>query len=142
MSTIIRKRRLNLDNLGDRVVPAVNVAFANGVLTVTGDGANDTIVVRSLAADGAIQVNNVNTGHTLSDTFGLVVDGNGGNDRIDISLLNTSFFSQVPNLDGGDRADTIIGSNGKDILTGGSAMTRSPGTGPPTCSTAGTTTTP
>ena len=119
MTTTPRKPRLAIDNLADRIVPAVDVAFANGVLTVTGDGANDTILVRSLAATGAIQVNGVDTGHTLSDTFGLLVDGNGGNDLIDIAQLNTSFFSQQPNLDGGDGNDTLVGSAAGDILTGG-----------------------
>jgi Ca2+-binding RTX toxin-like protein len=119
MSTINRKRRLTIDTLGDRVVPAVDFAFANGVLTVTGDESNEAITVLSQAANGAILVNGTNTGHTLSDTFGLVVDANGGTDSINISALNTTFFAQSPNLDGGDGNDTIIGSNGKDVLTGG-----------------------
>ena len=131
MTTTSRKPRLTFDSLADRIVPAVDFAFANGVLTVTGDGANDTIVVRSLAANGAIQVNGVNTGQTLSNTFGLFVDGNGGNDLIDIAQLNTSFFSQQPNLDGGAGNDTIVGSAGGDILTGGAgndSMTGNAGT--------------
>jgi Ca2+-binding RTX toxin-like protein len=119
MSTNNRKRRLTIETLGDRVVPAVDFSFANGVLTVTGGDTNEAITVLSQAANGAILVNGTNTGHTLSDTFGLVVDANGGTDSINISALNTTFFAQPANLDGGDGNDTVIGSNGKDVLTGG-----------------------
>ena len=119
---------------------ATSATFASGVLTVTGDGANNVIVVSRNAAgqilinSGAITV----TGGTptVANTVLIRVFGLDGNDTISLSEANgalpaASLFggSGADVLTGGSSADqlfgqagndTLLGRGGRDVLSGGS----------------------
>src|SRR6187402_3178629 len=82
------RSRLQLETLDERIVPAITATFspADALLTVTGDGFSNTILVSRDAA-GQIQINKgavVSTGGTPSivNTALIRVVGNAGNDTI------------------------------------------------------------
>jgi Ca2+-binding RTX toxin-like protein len=98
------------DGVEDTVI--VNGA-ANGAadvikLTQTGTGTAATVHVAGLAAETTI-------GHFDGGDH-LLINGLGGNDRLDASLLPVSM---VLVLDGGEGNDTLIGSVSADLLLGG-----------------------
>ncbi|OWJ66121.1 calcium-binding protein [Inquilinus limosus] len=102
------------DGAEDTVI--VNGAgFTNGApvndaikLTQTGTGADATVHVAGLAAETTIS--------HFDPGDHLIINGLGGNDRLDASLLPQSM---VLVLDGGEGSDTLIGSAGADLLLGG-----------------------
>src|SRR5262249_21329407 len=94
---------------------------SQGVLTVTGDAHDNTIVVSRDAA-GTILVNgNSVTGlgitATVANTRLIQVVGLGGNDNLSLNETNGALPSA--NIDGGDGNDTIAGGSHNDRLTGG-----------------------
>jgi Ca2+-binding RTX toxin-like protein len=113
--------RPQLEVLLARVVPAVTFTFdaATGLLAVAGDGASDAIVVRTDPASGEVLANNLATGASLTTLNALSVNGNGGNDVIDLSQLNVSFLDTDPTVLGGAGNDTITGSARQDRIDGG-----------------------
>jgi Ca2+-binding RTX toxin-like protein len=98
------------DGVEDTVV--INGASAGAAdvvsLSQTGTGADATVVVNGLAAQTTIE--HFDAGDHL------IVDGLGGNDRLDARALPQSM---VLVLDGGEGNDTLIGSAGADLLLGG-----------------------
>lgn len=98
------------DGVEDTVVVNGGAAAAADVITLsqTGTGAAATVVVNGLAAQTTIA--HFDAGDHL------VVNGLGGNDRIDARALPQSM---VLVLDGGAGDDTLIGSAGADLLLGG-----------------------
>jgi Ca2+-binding RTX toxin-like protein len=109
-----------VEGLGDRVVPSVTSAFAGGTLTVTSDGAGDVITIRTDAATGQHLVNNVAVaGASLASTTKVEVFGNGGNDTINASQLNTANLVFPVAIDAGDGLDVVVGSGGRDAIIGG-----------------------
>jgi len=119
---------------------ATTATFTNGVLTVFGDGANNSIVISRDAA-GKILVNNgaiavVGGSPTVANTTLIQVFGQAGNDTISLNETNgalprANLFGGINNdtLTGGSGADqlfgqagndTLLGRGGSDILTGGS----------------------
>ena len=101
---------------------ALNTAvFAGGILTVTGDDLDNTLVVSRdpvgnlLVNGGAIPI--TGGAATVVNTSLIRVFGLGGNDTIRIDDLNGAMPSA--NLFGGDGDDTLTGSRSDDLLDGG-----------------------
>src|SRR3954464_10804030 len=110
-----RSFALRVDELGQRVVPAVTATFVPGagILSVFGDAQDNNITVSRDAA-GKILVNGgavtVNGGtSTVANTTLIQVFGQGGNDTIALDEVN-----------GALPAANLFGGNGNDVLTGGS----------------------
>jgi Ca2+-binding RTX toxin-like protein len=120
---------------------ATTATFSNGVLTVTGDGANNSIALSRDAA-GRILVNNgavtvVGGTPTVANTALIRAFGRAGNDSISLNeasgaLPRANLFGGANNDtltggSGGDQLfgqtgnDTLLGRGGFDVLTGGSA---------------------
>src|SRR5262249_20052579 len=101
--------------------PAITASFSGGVLTVTGNAQDNTIVVSRNTA-GTILVNGgaviVQGGTaTVANTTLIQVSGLDGNDSL--SLDETNGALPKANIDGGNGNDTIAGGSGNDTLTGG-----------------------
>jgi Ca2+-binding RTX toxin-like protein len=99
---------------------ATTASFSNGVLTVLGDAANNSIVLSRDAA-GRILVNNgaivvVGGSPTVANTSLIQVFGLGGNDVI--SLDETNGALPRANMFGGGNNDTVTGGSGGDQLFG------------------------
>jgi Ca2+-binding RTX toxin-like protein len=99
---------------------ATTATFANGVLTVTGDGAGNSISVSRDAA-GKLLVNNgaivvVGGTPTVANTGLIRVFGQGGNDAI--TLNEASGALPRANLHGGASNDTLTGGSSNDQLFG------------------------
>jgi Ca2+-binding RTX toxin-like protein len=103
--------------------------FALGVVTVVGDGQDNTIVVsrdaagRILVNGGAVQI--VGGTPTVANTRSISVIGVGGNDTISLDEANgalprANLIGGTGNdvLTGGSGADTVIGQAGNDTLLG------------------------
>src|SRR5579872_4487341 len=101
---------------------STNASFApnSGVLTVTGDAHNNTLIVGRDAA-GHINVNGgavpIQGGSaTVANVSLIEVFGLGGNDTLSIDETNGAMPNA--NLFGGDGNDTLIGGSGADQLFG------------------------
>ena len=99
---------------------AVTATFSAGVLTVTGDSADNSIVTsrdaagRILVNGGAIAV--IGGTPTVANTSSIRVFGLGGNDTITISEVNGAL--PAANLFGGAGNDVLTGGSGNDQLSG------------------------
>jgi len=114
---------LRVDELGDRIVPAVTAVFipGQGILSVFGDAQANAITVSRDAA-GTILVNGgavaVRGGTaTIANTARIQVFGGLGNDTITLDEVNGAL--PAANLHGGFGDDTITGGSGGDHLFGG-----------------------
>ena len=108
---------------------ATTATFSNGVLTVFGDGADNSIVVSRDAA-GTILVNGgavavVGGAPTVANTALIRVFGQAGNDTITLNEANgalpaANLFGGAGNdiLTGGSGADQLFGQAGNDTLLG------------------------
>lgn len=112
----------NVESLDERVLPSVSAVFSQpaGLLTVTGDAADNTITISRDAA-GTIFVNggavSIRGGTaTIANTTIISVSGLAGNDII--SLDETNGFLPKALLFGGDGNDTLTGGSGNDQLFG------------------------
>jgi Ca2+-binding RTX toxin-like protein len=123
--TAIRNVRPVLEQLDDRALPSI--ALVEGVLTVVGTGAADSITVWKPAAD-RIQVDISNTGETrqmaLANVTKIVIRGGALADRIilgDGVIRPTAIFGGRggDNIRGGGGVDTIHGGRGHDTIQGG-----------------------
>jgi Ca2+-binding RTX toxin-like protein len=117
-----RPVRFGLEQLGDRVLPAVSAFFspAGGVLTVLGDAADNTITVSRDAA-GKILVNNgavavAGGTPTVANTATISVFGFAGNDVITLNEANGALPRAL--LFGGDGNDALTGGDGDDQAFG------------------------
>src|SRR5258706_5028906 len=90
------------------------VTFANGVLTVDGGNKADNIRVNAAGNSVVVHLNRGSQTFTRSAVKQLIVNGNGGNDKINI----TGAFNDAI-IDGGAGNDKINGSGGGDEITGG-----------------------
>jgi Ca2+-binding RTX toxin-like protein len=119
--------RPSVEQLGDRINPAISFSFEGGVLTVLSDGASDTIVIsNNNTFSELITVNGRSTGLTNFDITHLRIFGQGGDDTIDARTL--SLTGNPVGMDGGAGNDTLlagsfqaimVGGDGNDTLTGG-----------------------
>jgi Ca2+-binding RTX toxin-like protein len=114
------RRIATFEQLGQRITPAVNAFFSAGVLTVTGDNANNTIDVSRDAAgkvflnSGAISIKGGSA--TVANTKLIQVFGQGGSDTISLNESNGAL--PKANLYGGAGNDTLTGGSGNDQLFG------------------------
>jgi Ca2+-binding RTX toxin-like protein len=100
--------------------------LANGVLTVKGTNAGETIALRLQAGSpGTLQVD-VRDDSTADFSFDrstitrIVVDAKGGNDVVRIDESNGVFTDTISTtIDGGGGNDTIAGGKGAETLLGG-----------------------
>ena len=90
------------------------VTFADGVLTVNGGNNADNIRVNAAGNSVVVHLNRGSKTFTRSAVKQLIINGNGGNDRINV----TGAFDNTT-IDGGAGNDTIKGSGGGDLITGG-----------------------
>lgn len=110
---------LDLNRLEAREVPAVAASLsAAGVLTLTGDGAADRVLVSTVGNQVQAQFTNAaGSPTTLSvdaaAVKGLVLNGGGGNDY----LANTTGVFAA--LNGGTGDDYLQGGAGNDVMNGG-----------------------
>jgi Ca2+-binding RTX toxin-like protein len=116
----IKHRGLALERLGERLTPAVNAFFQQGILTVTGDNLDNTIEVSRNAA-GTLLVNGgavaVNGGTpTVANTVQITILGVGGNDKLSLNETNGALPAAM--IFGGNGNDTLIGGSGGDSLFG------------------------
>jgi Ca2+-binding RTX toxin-like protein len=99
---------------------ATTATFSAGVLSVSGDAANNTIVISRNAAgsilvnDGAVAV--VGGTPTVANTSLIRVFGRAGSDAISLSETNGAL--PAANLFGGAGNDTLTGGSGGDQLFG------------------------
>jgi uncharacterized protein YkwD len=115
------RSRLSVTRLEDRTVPAVTASLVNGILTVLGDGAANTIDIGF--GNGQINVSNVGV-YAATGVRGITVDGGDGNDIINASAalpIGCLLFGGYGNdrIMGGGGGDQIFGGLGDDILDGG-----------------------
>lgn len=117
---------------------AVTLQAAPGTLTITGDGADDNVIL-AVNAQGQLTHNfgatngfsdntdfdatQANAQPIVSGTVGVVANLGGGNDAINLSAadLNNSTINGEAGDDiivGSDNADTISGGDGNDRITG------------------------
>lgn len=115
-------RRLAIEGLATRITPSVNAFYipSTGVLSVTGDGLNNTIAVSRNAAGqllvngGAVQIKGGTA--TIANTAKIQIFGLGGNDTITLDEANGAL--PAANLYGGAGNDTITGGSGADQVFG------------------------
>lgn len=105
--------RPTLNTLESREVMSANVALntSTGVLAITCDNANDTVVVTQDSR--GIGVNNQRF-FNANAVHSIVVNGNGGHDRIDLRSV-----SRPATVNSGSGNDVIVGSAANDVLNGG-----------------------
>jgi Ca2+-binding RTX toxin-like protein len=105
---------------GEQVSAATKASYQNGTLTVSGDGAPNTIEISRNAAGGIL----VNGGAvrvtggtpTVANTSLIQVDGANGNDVLTLNESNGAL--PRANLFGGAGNDTLTGGSGGDQLFG------------------------
>ncbi|MBW8727460.1 MAG: hypothetical protein JF625_20210 [Inquilinus limosus] len=125
---------VTINNLAGTAVKHVEIDLAGVHDGTAADGAEDTVIVNGAAAGAADVIKLTQTGagtasivhvaglaaETTIEHFDggdhLLINGLGGNDRLDASLLPVSM---VLVLDGGEGNDTLIGSASADLLLGG-----------------------
>jgi Ca2+-binding RTX toxin-like protein len=90
--------------------------FANGTLTVSGDGASDTITLSAVAGQLALNGTAV-AGANADGSVDLVVDGGDGRDVVDASALAAAQYKSLT-VHGGAGDDVITGGAGNDHLLG------------------------
>ncbi len=90
------------------------VTFADGVLTVNGGNNADNIRVNAAGNSVVVHLNRGSKTFTRSAVKQLIINGNGGNDKINV----TGAFDNST-IDGGAGNDTIKGGGGGDLITGG-----------------------
>ncbi len=123
---------LNVESLERREVMAVTSSVAAGLLTVTGDGADDPIAITCVA--GGVKINGADPGTgaaTCLSLSAISVDGGAGNDTIDLRGVTYPNFLSVADaiplrvtINGGLGNDTIFGSNFSDIINSGDGADR------------------
>ncbi len=114
-------RRLQVEALEDRSLPATGVtaSLGAGTLTVSGTDAADTIVVRQTTQGVTLSANGRQSSY--ANVARVVVNGRGGDDRIyvDTSAAGTGRAPIRAVLYGGAGNDLLVGGDGADLLDGG-----------------------
>ena len=89
----------------------------DGVLTVVGTDANDTIKLSADANFLNVTVNGASSSVARGDVHNIIVYGGAGNDDLEVDNSNGLYdFSTV--LIGGKGNDTLVGGGGRDYLLG------------------------
>src|SRR5258705_4043142 len=118
----------------------LSASLDNGLLTITGTEAADTVTIRNAKFDDTLKVsiNKQASYFTKSAVTGIVVNALGGDDRIDVvragpgggvaivvTVLGADGNDAIgggardDSLVGGNRNDMLVGSKGKDTMHGG-----------------------
>lgn len=119
----VRRARLNILHLESRLTPAVTANLLNGVLTVLGDSAANSLAVN--LSGGNLVVSPLGTSFPSASVSTIVVDGSIGNDTITIAGGITQQcwlhggIGDDRIVSGGWSNDLIYGGNGNDYLDGG-----------------------
>src|SRR5262245_38428718 len=95
---------------------AATATFAEGTLTVSGDGASDTITLSAVAGQLALNGTAV-AGANADGSVDIVVDGGDGRDVVDASALAAAQYKSLT-VHGGAGDDVITGGAGNDHLLG------------------------
>lgn len=141
---------LSVSQLEDRTTPTATASFVGGVLTITGDSAEDTIRVQELSPGTVRAGQAANPASYDLGTFvgvtSVVIDAGEGNNQVDTP--NLSFGVSITTGSGNDRvrpgkaADVISTGAGDDTIEGRapccSATRSTPGPGSTPSATAGT----
>jgi uncharacterized protein GlcG (DUF336 family) len=108
--------RLDLETLELRDVPAAVAGVAGNTLFVTGDAANDRILVSRDGSDLIVLDRTTEIGRFASDSIAAIdIDGGAGNDVIKVGATVT----QGMNLIGNDGNDKLVAGGGGAALDGG-----------------------
>ncbi|WP_052572880.1 hypothetical protein [Haloferula sp. BvORR071] len=104
--------------VGDNILIEDGPNITSGIVTVSGDAADNTITISRNTA-GAIFSNGIAIpGATVANTSLIRVFGKGGNDTL--SVVETNGALPAAFLFGGAGNDTLTGGSGGDLLFGGS----------------------
>jgi hypothetical protein len=101
-------------SMGGVQASAPDISFDNGVLTITGTDANDTVSVIGRGGKVVVKTNGHKQGVAYDGVTQINVDGGAGDDRVVIRAFRIS-----ANVTGGEGNDTLIGGKGDDSLAGG-----------------------
>ena len=124
---------ITVDDLSGTGTRQVAIDLSSPAGSGTGDGAADTVIVNGTAGNDHISVASNGTSVVVSGLAAdvtiigaeaandkLVINAQGGNNRIDASALQAGQINLV--INGGAGNDTLIGSVGNDVLFGGSGV--------------------
>lgn len=113
-----RLRFASLEKLEDRSMMAIATTFIANVLTFTGDGANDKVVLQGTATAGTVTYDDGNGlgSTTQAGVTQVIFNGNGGDDSLIISNPDPNYFVPTGGI-------TFNGGGNNDVLTmaGGNA---------------------
>ncbi|WP_254508373.1 beta strand repeat-containing protein [Anatilimnocola floriformis] len=108
-----KARTMRMEQLGERLTPAVTATFGGATLTIFGDNLNNTIEVSRNAAGNLLvnggAINVIGGAPTVANTLQIVIFGLDGNDTLTLNEAN-----------GALPMARIFGGNGNDVITGGS----------------------
>ncbi len=118
-----RRAQLRIQHLENRLTPAVTATLLNGVLTVLGDSAANSVQISLSGAN--LVVSSTGQSFASSAVGTIAIDGGQGNDSITISggitqqcwLYGGSGNDQI--TASGSANDLIFGCNGDDVLNSG-----------------------
>jgi Ca2+-binding RTX toxin-like protein len=102
-------------------IPKISAVFSGGILTVTGDAHDNTLIVSRdvagtlLVNGGAVKITGGSA--TVTNTTLIKILGLAGNDTLTVDDANGPMPSA--NLSGGDGNDVLTGSASDDVLDGG-----------------------
>lgn len=120
----IRRARLGLVGLEDRSVPAVTASFDAGALTVTGDGADNSLELKVVLGQVKViehvgindnEVAIINGPVSLLGMTQYTVNAGAGNDTIVVS----GAIKKPGVINGGTGSDNLTGGGGNDFITTG-----------------------
>ncbi len=120
----LRRPALSLEQLEDRIVPAITSALSAGTITILGDSANNVVTVK-LTSPTNLQVTTQagqSFNYTASKVTKIVFQGGAGDDtfqNMTARPCNASGGGGNNPLIGGSGNDTLVGGTGNDTLTGG-----------------------
>ncbi len=89
--------KASLEQLECRKMRTINTAFdvGTGVLTITGDGANDSITVAASGGGVTVNSNPVNGGTAASDVTAIVIDAGAGDDYVSLTGVTKTDFTHA-----------------------------------------------
>src|SRR4051812_48496134 len=93
----------------------LSASISNGVVSVYGGTGADTISITKTNTDLVTKVNTVVKSFKLTAVTKIVINANGGNDKVTVATNIT----KPTTINGGDGADNISGGGGIDTIHGG-----------------------